>query len=191
MTTPTKAERRNRGVLVKTHLVAINNLFSILCLSNYHNNIQMTYAGNRVFNGNNSSGIVFVLFGVAMYYYANPGDAFLFIVIPVAILLTVTQAFYFETTFDDLIVKNYMIPFFNIHYRLNEITKIEFLGTNWRSSTKASVKIIREDKKSISFQAASLGIPDWQLFVNDLSKNKIPLEIWADKLRGTIGIPEE
>jgi len=149
----------------------------------------MTYAGNRIFNGNNSGGIVITLFGVAMYYYAKTGDTFLFI-IPVAILLTVTEAFYFEITIDDLIVKNYLIPFLNIHYRLNEITKIEFLGTNWRSSAKAGVKIIRGNKKSISFQAASLGIKDWQLFVNDLSKNNIPLEIWADSLKSTIGIPE-
>jgi len=53
------------------------------------------------------------------------------------------------------------------------------------------VKIIRGDKKSVSFQAASLGINDWQLFVNELSKNKIPLEIWSDTLRSTIGIPED
>lgn len=151
----------------------------------------MTYAGNRIFNGNNSSAIMFVLFGLFMYYYANAGDVFLFIIIPIALLVTVAQAFYFEITVDNLMVKNYMVPFLDIHYKLNEITKIEFLGTNWRTSAKAGVKIIRGDKKSISFQAASLGINDWQLLVNDLSKNKIPLEIWSDSLKSTIGIPED
>jgi hypothetical protein len=149
----------------------------------------MTYAGNRVFNGNNSGAIVFLIFG-AMLYYSKPDDVYLFM-IPVALLFTVTQAFYFEITVDDLIVKNYVVPFLNIHYKLNEITKIEFLGTYRRSSAKASVKIIRGDKSSASFQSASLSIKDWQLFVNDLSKNKIPLEIWAERLRSTIGIPED
>ena len=150
----------------------------------------MTYTGNRIFNGNNSGAVFLLLLGVGMHY-AKAGDGFLFLMIPVALLFTITQAFYFEITVDDLIVKNYMAPFLNIHYRLNEITKIEFLGTDRRSTAKASVKIIRGDKKSISFQAASLDIKDWQLFVNELSKNKIPLEIWSDKLRSTIGIPED
>jgi len=85
----------------------------------------MTYAGNRIFNGNNGGAVFLLLLGVGMHY-AKTGNGFLLLMIPVALLLTITQAFYFEITVDDLIVKNYMVPFLNSHYKLNEITKIEF-----------------------------------------------------------------
>jgi hypothetical protein len=61
-----------------------------------------------------------------------------------------------------------MIPFLNIHYRLNEITQTQFLNPGYRSTAKARVKIIRGDKRSMGFKAALLGIKDWQLFVNHL-----------------------
>jgi hypothetical protein len=84
-----------------------------------------------------------------------------------------------------------MIPFLNIHYRLNEITQTQFLNPGYRSTAKARVKIIRGDKRSMGFKAAPLGIKDWQLLINHLCEKGIPVEIAADSLKSMIGTPEQ
>ena len=152
----------------------------------------MIYAGNRVFNANNIIATLFVIAGAVLFILKPSDNLPLFIIaVIVAIITTAGQAFYFEITTDELIIKNYMIPFLNIRYELNEITQVQFLQPNYRSTAKARVKVIRGDKQSLGVNAASLSIKDWQLFVNELSEKKIPVYIESSSLKSTIGIPED
>jgi hypothetical protein len=150
----------------------------------------MTYAGNKVFNSNNLVAVTLLLIGIG-FLFSKSDNNFAAFILPVTFLITAIEAFYFEVTVDELIIKNYMIPFLNIRYKLNEITQIQFLNPGLRSTAKARVKIIRGDKRSFDFKAASLSIKDWQLFVNELSEKKIPVYIEAYSLKETIGIPED
>jgi len=108
-----------------------------------------------------------------------------------AIFITSGQAFYFELTENELIIKNYIIPFLNFRYQQSEITQVQFLNTSGKSSSKARVKIISGDKRSIPVSAASLDTKDWQLFIDDLNARKIPIDIQSESLRNTIGVPED
>ena len=152
----------------------------------------MTYAGNRLLNTNNSSAIFFLGFGVFLFLNGSHHNTYLpYYFFAIGFFLTSAEAFYFEITPDKLIVKNYMIPFFKIGYQLNEITGVRFMGTSYRSNSKACVRIVRGDKQSFRFSAASLRINDWQLFVNELSSKKIPVNLEASTLKSKIGIPED
>lgn len=150
----------------------------------------MTYAGNRLINANNITPIIFVLI-VVFLNHSKPDNLLPYFVVLVGIFFTAAEAFYFEITTNELIVKNYIIPFLNIRYELNEITLVQFLETNRRSTSKARVKIIRGDKRSLPISAASLRIKDWQLFINELSAKKIQVDIQAISLKSAIGIPED
>jgi hypothetical protein len=55
------------------------------------------YAGNRIFNINNLIGAVFVLLGLVLFIEKD-ADSFPLIIIPVAVLVTSAEAFYFEIT---------------------------------------------------------------------------------------------
>jgi uncharacterized membrane protein YkgB len=55
------------------------------------------YAGNRIFNINNLIGAVFVLLGLVLLIEKD-ADSFPLIIIPVAVLVTSAEAFYFEIT---------------------------------------------------------------------------------------------
>jgi len=152
----------------------------------------MIYAGNRVFNANNIIATLFVIAGAVLFILKPSDNLPLFIIaVIVAIITTAGQAFYFEITTNELIIKNYLIPFFNFKYKLNEITEVQLLNTNSKSTSKARLKVIRGDKRSLGVNAASLSIKDWQLLVNDLSNKKIPVEIESQGLKETIGIPED
>jgi len=125
------------------------------------------------------------------FFISNPSYDYLFLVLPFAIFMTALGAFYFKITVDELIIKNYMMPFFNIRYKLNEITQIQFLDA--KATAKARVEIIRGNRQplGIGFTAASLGIKDWQLFINELIAKKIPIKIEANSLKNITGIPEQ
>jgi hypothetical protein len=165
-------------------------LFFILCSIKFISTIRMIYAGNRVLNFNNLVLVVFISVG-AGFFIADPNNNISIIIIPVAFVVTAAEAFYFEITMDELITKNYLIPFLNFRYALNEITLVQLMEPGMRSTADAAVKIIRGDKRSIGVKAASLRIKDWQLFVNELSERKIPVQIDASRLQETIGIPED
>ena len=150
----------------------------------------MIYAGNRLLNANNSGGIIFVVIMVILFK-GNADNGILFIMVPAIIFFTGVAAFYFEINQDELIIKNYMIPFLNIPYRLNEITDVQFLDTGFRSTATAKVKVIRGDKRSMSYQSASLRTADWQQFVDHLTEKKIAVKIEASTLKSKIGIPED
>jgi len=155
----------------------------------------MTYSGNKIVNANNIISVVLIfIFSVVATINANSqnGDWYLYLIIIFFVfIITSGSAFYFEIIDNELIIKNYLLPFINIEYQLSEITQIQLLETNSKSTAKARLKVIRGDQCSISFNAASLGIKEWQLLVNDLSYKKIPIMIEAISLKDEIGIPEE
>ena len=150
----------------------------------------MTYAGNRVLNANNSVAIVLVIIGTVLYF-EQAEDNFLFFIIPVALLITGMEAFYFELTENELIIKNYLMPFVNIHYTLSEVTQIQFLNSGPKSTADARVKIIRGDKRSIPYPGASLKTKDWEEFVDELCRKGVAVEIQAIILKSKIGILED
>jgi len=150
----------------------------------------MTYAGNRVLNLNNLILAIFISVGVG-FFVAEPNNNFSIIIIPVAFLLSVSEAFYFEITMDELITRNYLIPFLNFRYTLHEITLVRLMEPGYRSIADAAVKIIRGDKKSIGVKAASLRIKDWEQLINDLSERQILVQIESYSLVKKINIPEE
>jgi hypothetical protein len=128
---------------------------------------------------------------ILVIFILNSKSIFLLIIIPTLFFINAIEAYYFEITEDELIIKNYMLPFLKKRYKLSEITQVQFLEMNYRSPTKAQVKVIQQDKQSMRFKATSLSIPDWKLLVNDLHERKIPVKIEAYSLKETIGIPEE
>jgi len=150
----------------------------------------MTYAGNKVLNINNLILAIFISVGVG-FFVAEPNNNFSIIIIPVAFLLSVSEAFYFEITMNEFIIKNYLIPFLNFRYALNEITLVRLMEPGSRSIAYAAVKIIRGDKKSIGVKAASLRIRDWQQLINNLSERQILVQIESYYLIKKIDIPEE
>lgn len=150
----------------------------------------MTYAGNRVLNLNNLILVIFISVGIG-FFVAEPGNNFSLIIIPVAFLVTVAEAFYFEITADEFITKNYLIPFLNFRYQLNEITLVRLINAGPRSTASAAVKIIRGDKRSIGVKAASLRIKDWQLLVDDLCKKGIQVQIESNILLQKMDLPDE
>jgi len=152
----------------------------------------MTYAGNKLLNANNAIGAGLVILGIVLSKTNTDSDfGFLFLVIPIAFIITTAEAFYFEITLDELIVRNYMIPFLKIRYKLDKVTKIRFRGTGNRSAASARLKVVQENKQSMRFSAASLQMNDWQEMVNEFTKEKIPVSIEAYRLKTYIGIPED
>lgn len=152
----------------------------------------MIYSGNKLFNANNAIGAGLVLLGVVLSRTNGDSDSgFLYIVIPIAFIMTAAEAFYFEITLDELIVRNYMIPFLKIHYKLDKITQIRFRGVSSKSTADARLQIVQANKQSMRFSAASLRMDDWQEMVNDFSKEKIPVSIEAYRLKSYIGVPED
>ncbi|MDB5003740.1 MAG: hypothetical protein JWQ34_1965 [Mucilaginibacter sp.] len=152
----------------------------------------MTYSGNRLFNINNAIPAGFLLlFGIiGKVTLHNIIDSGYWIIIIVSFFIAVIDSFYFEITEDDFIVKNYLLPFMKIRYPLNEITEIQLLNSSYRSTAKASLKVIRDDKISFGFKGASLGVQDWQNMVNDLRTKKIKVVVQSIALIDKIGIPE-
>jgi len=157
----------------------------------------MTYAGNRIINANNIISVVLILiFSVVVIVSPEPEvtselkNWYVYLIIILFVFtISSSSAFYFEITGDELIINNYLLPFVNIEYKLSEITKIQ-IDTSSKSLAKARIKVIRGDQIAIGFNAASLRIQDWQLFVSDLSSKKITVVIESYSLKGKIGIPE-
>jgi hypothetical protein len=139
----------------------------------------MTYSGNKLYNSSNIALLIaIVIFGTfAINEPQLKNRYFYLIMVAFAFLNSILDAYYFEITQDELIVKNYMIPFLNIGYNLSEITDVKLLNTGYRSTTKARVKVIRGDKRSIGFNSSSLKLVDWQEIVNDLIAKKITVTI--------------
>jgi len=128
---------------------------------------------------------------ILVIFILNSKSIFLLIIIPTLFFINAIEAYYFEITEDELIIKNYMLPFLKKRYKLSKITQVQFLEMNYRSPTKAQVKVIQQDKQSMRFKATSLSIPDWKLLVNDLHEKKIQVVIEVYSLKETIGIPEQ
>jgi hypothetical protein len=150
----------------------------------------LIYSGNRVLNFNNLVFVIFIAAGVG-FFMAEPNNNFSIIIIPVAFLLSVSEAFYFEITTDELITRNYLIPFLKFKYALNEITLVRLIDAGSRSTADAAVKITRGDKSSIGVKAASLKIKDWQLLVDDLCNKGIQVQIESNILLQKMDLPEE
>ncbi|MBC7400710.1 MAG: hypothetical protein H7289_12275 [Mucilaginibacter sp.] len=152
----------------------------------------MTYSGNKLFNPNNIVLAVLILLYGAGFFSTHGSDIkfFCFVIIPLFFLITTSEAFYFETTPDELIIKNYLIPFLNITYNLSEISEVKLLNTGYRSTSKARLKVIRGNKGSIGFRGASLGIQDWQDLVTDLSIKKVVVTLSDSGPVAEIGLPE-
>ena len=70
------------------------------------------------------------------------------------------------------------------------LDKIQLLNTNSKSTAKARLKVVRGDKRSMGINAASLGVKDWQLLINDLKHHKIDIYIESVSLKSEVGIPE-
>ena len=151
----------------------------------------MTYCGNRLLNASNIFGVVLLLifewpfFPFKEFTDWTYGGLFVFLVW----ILTISDTYYFEITESELIVRNYLLPFIEIGYDLNEITEIQ-LKSGFHSNAKAFVRIIRGDEESTGFASASLAIKDWQNMVNDIRNRKIPVTISASQLEGKIDIPK-
>jgi hypothetical protein len=153
----------------------------------------MTYSGNKLFNLNNIILVLLVLFVGFIAINSHPLKTrhfnlvlFFFVYLANAI----TQAFYFEITQDELIVKNYILPILSTAYNLSDITEIKILSTTFRSIARARLKIIRHDKVSFGFKGASLRLKDWQGIVNDLGDRKINVTISDSYFLDKIEIPE-
>jgi hypothetical protein len=150
----------------------------------------MIYAGNRVVNLNNLILAIFVSVAIG-FFIKEPDNNFSIIIIPVVLLVTASDAFYFEITTDEFITKNYMVPFLNFRYPLNEITLVRLVDAGSRTTADAAVKIIRGNKKSIGVKAAALRIKDWQLLVNDLCNNGIQVQIESNILLQKMDLPDK
>jgi len=150
----------------------------------------MVYSGKKLFNGNNAVGVFLaLLFGYITFIEpktSHIGWLMLFI----TLLITANEAFYFEMTANEFIVKNYILPFVALRYDISTITSIELNSTNYKSTADAAVKIIRDKRRSMNFRASSLGLNEWQNLVNDLASRKITLYVTASRLVDKIGIPE-
>jgi len=148
----------------------------------------MVYSGNKLLNANNGAFLFMIAF-FTLVAINNPylGVPFLLL----CFLFTVNEAFYFELNRDEFIVKNYLLPFIRICYNLNEITFIEIQSTNYIATADGAVKITRDDKNSMPFRAASLGLKDWQALVDDLTDIKIAISVSASRLVDEIGIRED
>ncbi len=151
----------------------------------------MTYAGNKVINANNIVSMVLILALIVLAIEDTKDRPFFLIMMPVIFLITTAEAFYFEMNDGEFIVKNYLLPLVGIRYGLHEITQIQLLNTNSRSTAKARLKVIRGEKKSMGFSAACLSIKDWQSLINDLRKYKIDVSVESYSLKNYIGIPED
>ena len=151
----------------------------------------MTYSGNKFYNANSIAfAISILLFGVGVVSTHGSGIKFFcFVIIPLLLLVNTSETFYFETTPNELIIKNYLIPFFNIAYNLSDISEVKLLNT-YRSTSKARLKVIRGNKRSIGFRGASLGIQDWQRLVTDLSMKKVVVILSDSGPVAEIGLPE-
>ena len=148
----------------------------------------MTYSGRKLFNGNNAVFVFMLAFDALIFmargvYWGTPFLVLFFI-------FTANEAFYFELNTDELIVKNYLLPFINIRYQLSEITSVELNGTNLKSAADAALKVIRDDKSSMGFKGGALNLSDWQGIVDDLSERKIPVAVNSRRLEDRIGIPK-
>lgn len=152
----------------------------------------MTYSGNKLYNTNNIVlAILILLFGAGVVgTHGSDIKFFCFVIIPFLFLINTSETFYFETTPDELIIKNYLIPFLNITYNLSEISEVKLLNTGYRSTSKARLKVIRGNKRSIGFRGASLGIQDWQELVTDLSIKKVVITLSDSGPVAEIGLPE-
>jgi hypothetical protein len=148
----------------------------------------MVYSGNKLLNINNDAFLIMLLF--CGLIFANNQPYIGAVILLLSLLFTVNEAFYFELTTDEFIVKNYLLPFLNIRYNLNDITGIELASTNYKATADAAVQITRDDKTLMSFRSTCLGLKDWQALVNDLSDRKIPVIVSASRLVNKIGIPE-
>jgi len=146
----------------------------------------MIHRGDRVFNLNNFIAIIYLVIAIG-FYLIDPDYLFFLILIPFGFFVISLSAFYFEITINELIVKNYMIPFLKIHYKLTEIKQIKILRKG-KGPAKARVKIIMEDISSLPIPVSSLGKKDWQHFVNDLSELNIPVLFDPEDLRKRLGI---
>nr|NYE66677.1 hypothetical protein [Mucilaginibacter sp. E4BP6] len=85
----------------------------------------MTYSGDKLFNSNNLFAVIILLLGGVLSFYKSENFPF-FIPLLMAIFITSGQAFYFELTENELIIKNYIIPFLNFRYQQSEITQVQF-----------------------------------------------------------------
>lgn len=145
----------------------------------------MTYSGNKLLNTNNAVLLILLLiFGYGAFTTTNTTDKYGFfaIVVTISLLITAIEAFYFEITSDQLIVKNYILFFLNVRYNLKEITSVEILSTNGRSTALARVKIVRGEKHSMGFKSASLAKEDWQAFKNGLKETHVICVMTASRL---------
>jgi|GEM_PF-3007719 hypothetical protein len=152
----------------------------------------MTYSGNKLYNSNNIVLLIaIVIFGAFAINEPQLKNRYIYLImVAFTFLNTILNAYYFEITQDELIVKNYMIPFLTISYSLSEITEVKLLNNAYKATTKSRLKIIRGDKRSIGFNGSSLKLIDWQEMVNDLSAKKITGTISKSVVLDKIGIPE-
>lgn len=153
----------------------------------------MTYSGNKLVNANNIVLIVTTLFfGAIAFNEPHLKDKYFNVILIVSLFLNTTLgAFYFEITFDKLIVKNYMLPFLNIAYKFSDITEVKLLPVrSYRSMAQVKLKIVRDSKWSMGFRAASLKLKDWQGIVDDLGARRINVTVGESMLLDKIGIPQ-
>lgn len=146
----------------------------------------MIYSGNKLFNTHNGVSLILLFF---LSVLISGGAIITVAFILVWIYFLASGSYYFELKDDQLIVRNYIIPFIKTRYNLADIIKIELTGTSNRDTSMATVKIY-DNKGSAGFAAASLKLSDWQNLVTDLTHKKIAVTVTAIKLVNKIGMPE-
>ncbi len=143
----------------------------------------MVYSGDKVNNFNTAIVIVFVLITICVAFYFGTGRLLGFILVsPYVCWVTVTGAFYFELTYHELIVHNYLVPGMKFRYRLSEITCVDIAAAGKRTTSLACIKIIRSGKTSIGFKSAGMKLKDWYGLINDLQRTGIDVKVAPDVL---------
>ncbi len=153
----------------------------------------MTYSGNKIFNTNNLVLVALALFWGIIIIKAPHLKAVLisFLSLSPILLNALFDSFYFEITQDELIARNYLLPFIKEAYSLNEITEIRISSTRpYGLIGRERLRVVRGRYLSPGYKSASLRLKDWQGIVNNLADKRINVVIGESYLLDQIEIPQ-
>ena len=137
----------------------------------------MTFSGNKLVNMNT----IFAVVCLPLLLIILPINENTWLIVPALVLFVYFfffwEAYYFSIEENTLIIKNIAWPFLKRRYNISEIKSISILEKGFRSFSKAKLRIFFNTEKPMTYRAASLRVEDWRLFIKEIQKLNIKIEV--------------
>jgi hypothetical protein len=131
----------------------------------------MTYSGNRVLNANNLALVLFLVGAVTIVCTIDMDTKSVILLLLFVLLIfwvISREAFYFELIDNELIIKNYLLPFSDTCYQLSNLKEIGIIELADKKIWNAALRITDLNDEVKCFTCSCLTKNIWKMFIKDI-----------------------